>query len=102
MHRIGAMGMALALLAVLADSAGAQTFYVDNQSAACSNTGAGTELQPYCTIAAAAAAHNGPGITIIVKPGIYREQVTIPGSGASGMPFVIKASGPGVVVDGSD
>jgi hypothetical protein len=101
-HRIAAVGLALALQAAVAASAGAATYYVDNQSGGCSNTGAGTELQPYCTIGAAVAAHNGPGTTIIVKPGIYREQVTIPASGASGQPFVLKASGPGVIVDGSD
>jgi hypothetical protein len=96
------VGPALALYAALAASAGAATFYVDTQSASCSNAGAGTELQPYCTIGAAVAAHNGPGTTIIVKPGIYREQISLPASGASGMPFVLKASGPGVIVDGSD
>jgi parallel beta helix pectate lyase-like protein/flagellar hook capping protein FlgD/Big-like domain-containing protein len=94
--------MALALSTALAASASAQTFYVDNQSAACSNVGTGTELQPYCTIGAAMAAHNGPGVTILVKPGVYREQVTLPASGVSGNPFVIRATGAGVVVDGAD
>ena len=91
-----------ALLALLGSAAHAQTFYVDGQSGTCSNTGAGTELQPYCTIAAAMAAHNGPGVTIIVKPGTYREQITVPASGAAGSPFVFQASGPGVVIDGAD
>ncbi len=80
----------------------AGTFYVDNSSLACSNSGPGTEAQPYCTISAAVAARGGQGTTIIVKPGVYREQVSIPSSGASGSPFVIKAQGPGVVVDGAD
>src|SRR5262245_46828035 len=80
----------------------AGTFYVDNQNASCSISGPGTISQPYCTISAAAAAHNGSGTTIIVMPGIYREQVTVPASGASGSPFVIQASGPGVIVDGAD
>lgn len=101
-HRVVVAALALALNAFAAVSAGAATYYVDNQSGTCSNTGAGTELQPYCTISAAVAAHNGAGTTIIVKPGIYREQVTIPASGASGMPFEIRASGPGVIVDGAD
>jgi len=101
-RRVVVAALALALNGSAAVSAGAATFYVDNQSAGCSNSGAGTELQPYCTISAAVAAHNGPGTTIIVKPGIYREQVTVPASGAAGMPFVIQAQGPGVVVDGSD
>ena len=101
-RRVVVAALALALNASAAASTGAATFYVDNQSASCSNVGTGTELQPYCTISAAVAAHNGPGTTIIVKPGIYREQVTVPASGAAGTPFVIKAQGPGVVVDGAD
>ena len=90
------------LLAALGSTAHAQTFYVDAVNGTCSNAGAGTEIQPYCSIAAALAAHSGPGVTIVVKPGFYREQVTIPASGAAGSPFVIMASGPGVVIDGSD
>ncbi|TMQ56084.1 MAG: PKD domain-containing protein [Candidatus Eisenbacteria bacterium] len=81
---------------------GAGTFYVDNTSASCSNTGPGTEAQPYCTISAAIATRNGPGTTILVKPGIYREMATINFSGAAGNPFVIKALGGPVIVDGSD
>ena len=80
----------------------AGTFYVDNTNASCSNTGPGTEAQPYCTISAAIAAHSGAGTTILVKPGTYREQVTVNASGAAGNPFVIKALGGPVVVDGSD
>ena len=101
-HRAVALALVLALSVALAAVAGAATYYVDNSSAVCSNSGAGTELQPYCTIGAAVAAHNGPGTTIIVKPGIYREQVTIPASGAAGLPFEIRASEPGVIVDGAD
>jgi parallel beta-helix repeat protein len=99
---VRAVAPSAALLTLLGSAAHAQTFYVDGQSGTCSSTGAGTELQPYCTIAAAMAAHNGPGVTIIVKPGIYREQITVPTSGAAGSPFVFQASGPGVVIDGSD
>jgi len=80
----------------------AQTFYVDNQSLGASTAGPGTELQPYSTIMSAATAHKGAGITILVKPGIYREQVGVPASGADGAPYVFQALGPGVIVDGSD
>jgi parallel beta-helix repeat protein len=92
----------VALVAMLGSAAHAQTYYVDALSSTCNNAGAGTEAQPYCTIGAAMAAHKGAGITIIVKPGVYREQVTVPASGISGSPFVFQASGPGVVIDGSD
>jgi hypothetical protein len=105
-HNVGAVVrtvvVTLALATFLAGAARAQTIYVDNQSATCSSLGPGTVDLPYCTISAAAAANKGPGITIIVKPGIYREQVTIPASGAAGSPYVFQAEGPGVVVDGSD
>src|SRR5262245_16055106 len=92
---------AVSLLAC-ASGALAQTFYVDNQHPAASDAGPGTELQPYRTILAAATAHKGPGITILVKPGVYREQISVPASGAAGSPFVFRATGPGVVIDGSD
>ena len=92
----------LALLLGLVSSAHAQTFYVDRQSPSCSNTGPGTEAQPYCTLNAAAAAHKGAGVTLVVKPGIYREQLTVPASGVAGNPYVVRADGPGVVLDGAD
>ena len=79
----------------------AATYYVDNGNASCSNSGPGTLAQPYCTIAAAIAAHNGPSATIIVMPGIYRETVTVPASGSTGNPFEIRAQG-AVIIDGAD
>ena len=81
------------------------TYYVDNRNASCSDVGAGTQAQPYCTIGAALAAHHDPGTTMNVLPGLYREQVTLPASGLSGSPIILKAvPGPGqpVVVDGTD
>ena len=48
------------------------------------------------------AARGGPGTTIYVKPGVYREQVTIGASGAPGNPLVIQALGGPVFVDGAD
>jgi parallel beta-helix repeat protein len=87
------------------DALAAGTFVVDGADSGCSDTapGAGTEGNPpYCTISAAAAARGGPGTTILVKPAIYREQVTVRASGAEGSPFVFQALGPGVVVDGAD
>src|SRR6185436_16909480 len=64
--------------------------------------GPGTQASPYCTISAAASQHPGPGNTILVVAGTYREQVSVPASGASGSPFVVQAGGPSVVVDGAD
>lgn len=47
-------------------------------------------------------AHNGPGVTILVEPGTYREQVTVPSSGTSSSPFVLKALSSDVIIDGAD
>jgi hypothetical protein len=94
---------AFALTAALwGSTAGAATFYVDRASATCSNSGAGTEAQPYCTISSAVTARGAAGNIILVKPGVYREQVTVNASGVSGSPIVIQAFASGVVVDGSD
>ena len=80
----------------------AATYYVDASSPSCSPSGPGTEFQPYCTITAAVNLRGKAGNTIIVKPGIYREQVTIRASGAPGDPIVLRAEGPGVIVEGAD
>jgi hypothetical protein len=99
---VAGAALATALLLVPRTSAlAAGVFYVDNASSACSNSGAGTEAQPYCTIAAAVAARGGPGTTILVKPGVYREQVSVNASGQSGSPFVIRALG-AVTIDAAD
>jgi parallel beta-helix repeat protein len=108
MHRKHAERARLALvcvaLALFAAPAFAQTgtFYVDNQSGTCSPTGPGTSSSPYCTISAAIAAHKGPGVTILVRPGLYPETVTVPASGTAASRFVIQTTGPGVTVTGSD
>jgi PKD repeat protein len=107
--RRGPRGDGLALAACLAaiaigcprSQADAATYFVDRSSASCTNAGAGTETQPYCTITAALNAHGIAGNTIMVKPGIYHEQVSV-FSGVAGNPLVLQATGPGVVVDGSD
>jgi parallel beta-helix repeat protein len=94
---------ALGVLLFLAPAtASAQIYYVDQASLSCSAAGPGTEAQPYCTINSALLAHAGPGVTIRVKPGTYREQVTVNVSGTSGSPLVIEAVGPGVVIDAAD
>jgi parallel beta-helix repeat protein len=90
------------LLSGLARAAAAGTWHVDNQNPAASDANPGTEALPYRTISAAAAAHHGPGTEIRVSPGVYRETVTVPASGDSINPFVYRAVGLGVVVDGTD
>jgi PKD repeat protein/phosphatidylglycerophosphate synthase len=95
-------GLLLALTLSSAATARAATYYVDAASTNCSSAGPGTEALPYCTISSALSARAAAGNTIVVKPGIYREQVTLPASGTAAAPFVLQASGPGVVIDGAD
>ena len=97
---IASLGAALLSSNVFA----AGTFHVSGGNPACSDLGPGTPANPYCTIDAAAEAQGGPGTTILVEPGIYREEVVLPisMSGSASDRFIIKASAPGVVVDGAD
>ena len=92
----------ISLAELQAGVAAAAVYYVDGNNGSCSSSGPGTESQPYCTITSAVNAHHGPGITILVKPGTYREQVSVPASGASGSPFVVQALGQGVIVECAD
>jgi len=93
---------ALAMAAMPLSTSGAGTYVVDSQSPTGSLSGPGTEAQPYSTIGAAVAARKGAGVTIVVRPGVYREQISVPASGAEGAPYVIRAEGPGVVIEGAD
>ena len=80
----------------------AGTFYVDPSNPQASDSGPGTAAQPYRTISAAVTTRGGPGTTILVAPGTYREQITVGASGSSTSPFVLSAAGPGAVIDGAD
>ena len=91
-----------AVLAVAASIAEAQTVYVDGPNPLALDTNVGTEAQPFKTIAGALVSNKGANVTILVKPGVYREAISVPSSGAAGLPFVFRATGPGVVLDGSD
>jgi len=99
---ISCAGLVLALVTSVIPAFAAGTFYVDATHPNSALTGPGTAEAPYSTISAACAAQGGAGTTIIVKPGLYREQVSVGASGAAGNPFVIRASEPGVVIDGAD
>jgi Right handed beta helix region len=70
--------------------------YVDSRSGEnCSDTASdsGTEAQPFCTIAAAAAAVQ-PGQTVFVEPGTYRP-VTISVSGTASEPITFQGAAGG-------
>ncbi|HKQ58076.1 MAG TPA: PKD domain-containing protein [Candidatus Eisenbacteria bacterium] len=99
---VTALAVVLGLAAGLVPRAQAATFYVDAASPNCSPNGPGTEAQPYCTIQDAVNRRAAAGNTILVKPGVYRERVDIRASGSTGSPIVIRAAGPGVVLDEAD
>jgi len=98
----GCFTLLLGAVAAWAPVASAATYYVDATSPTCSATGSGTEAQPYCSITAAVNLRGQPGNTILVKPGVYREQVTVRASGTPGSPIVLRATAPGVVLEGAD
>ncbi len=43
-----------------------------------------------------------PGDLVLIRPGIYRESVTIPRSGTGTQPIVFRGSAPGTILDGAD
>jgi hypothetical protein len=78
----------------------AGTLYVDNAAKAnCSDTGPGTESQPFCTIGATASLLH-PGQTVVVEPGTYTGSVTISAQGTSLNPVTFDAI-EGAIIDGS-
>jgi len=75
------------------------TWVVDNTNSSCSDTGAGTAAQPFCTIAAAAK-KAGAGDTVTVNAGTYAGTSVNPAnSGTAGSPITFTAS-PGVTING--
>src|SRR5580693_2418429 len=101
--RRGAAATLLAIAATVgaASSAAAQptTWYVGGAN--CSDSGPGTQSQPFCTISAAASVAVA-GQTVLVSSGTYQENVTPANSGTSGSPITFQAaSGATVTVTGA-
>ncbi|MFC0029551.1 PKD domain-containing protein [Micromonospora chaiyaphumensis] len=100
-------GGSLLSLATPAQAADTTVRYVRQTSTACSDTGAGTLAEPFCSIAPAVA-HVSAGQTVDIGAGTYAERVTIAESGTADQPITIVMSGAatlsgptaGVVVDG--
>ena len=63
--------------------------FVNRAKAGCSDTGPGTEAQPFCRIGPALALAVGGG-TIHVTPGLYPEHLTFPRSGEVGRPITLR------------
>ncbi len=77
----------------------ATTYTVDNTVAACSDTGPGSQVQPFCTIAAGAKVAQ-PGDTVLVAAGTYSGTSVDPAnSGAASNPITFTANA-GVTVSG--
>jgi parallel beta-helix repeat protein len=76
------------------------TWWVDNQSASCTDLGTGNETTPFCSIRAASM-RAFPGDTVLVQPGLYREQVTPPISGTPDAPIIYRAAAAGAVILGT-
>ena len=73
-------------------------YYVDN-TVSCSDSGAGTLAQPFCTIGKGASVVSA-GKTVRVLAGTYAETVNGPNSGTAGNPITYSAA-PGVTVTGN-
>ena len=98
------LGLVASMLAVLPPhpAAAATAWFVDGASASCTDTAAGgTQATPFCTITAAAKKALTPGDSVNVAPATYREQVTVVASGTAASPITFSATGPGVVVLGT-
>jgi parallel beta-helix repeat protein len=93
-------GFGLVGLSATAASAATTTLFVDGGNSACSNSGSGSQTQPFCTISAAAAKAVA-GQTVLVSGGTYREMVTAKNSGTASAPIVYAvADGATVTVTG--
>ena len=90
------MTFALAVAPGAARAVGGAVLYVDRGNAACSDSGAGTVDQPFCTIGAAARVV-AAGQMVQVASGTYPEAVTVASSGTSSAPIVFTAA-PGATV----
>ena len=89
-----------ALLLPSSAAAAGSTHYVDGSNPSCSDTGSGTQTEPYCTINGAAA-KSAPGWTVQVAAGTYPENVSITKSGTSKDPILFTpAPGANVTVSG--
>jgi len=79
----------------------AADYWVDQRHKEASDANPGTQEKPWLTVGKAAATL-GPGDSVVVRPGIYREAVQPKNSGTNDKPIVYRAEGPGVVLSGAD
>ena len=72
----------------------ANTYYVAIEAMNCSDLGPGTDSQPWCTLAKAAATAKA-GETVLIKAGEYNEILKPANSGVAGNPITFKSYGNG-------
>jgi len=96
-------------IATVAEDSIIRTVYVDNTNPEASDAGLGTPEIPFQSLSAAVQfadqhVRAGIGTRVIVRPGIYRERVTVaPAENAAAAPLVIEGEQPGtVVISGAD
>ena len=80
----------------------AATLMVDNGNPQAADTNIGTMQAPFKTIGAAAKIVKA-GDEVVVRPGVYREAVTLAVSGTPGAPVTFRSERPGAaIIDGAD
>jgi len=106
--RVVATGIAVALAGVTAvptqaEAATGTTLYVNGTSAACTDSGAGGQTAPFCTIQAAANAATA-GDTVLITGSTYSavHSLTIAHSGTASAPIVFESTGPRYTVGAVD
>ncbi len=90
------------LLGLLPGLVQAATLVVDQKAVHAADTNPGTRARPFKTISAAAKRVK-PGDIVLVRPGVYRESVSLTVSGVKGRPITFQSETPyAAVVDGAD
>jgi parallel beta-helix repeat protein len=69
----------------------ASSYHVAGGNPTCSDSGPGSDTEPFCTISRGAAVARA-GDTVIVHSAVYPETVTVPRSGTSTSPIVFEAA----------
>jgi PKD repeat protein len=92
---VGATALGIAGLTASPASAAWSVRFVGGAN--CSDAGTGSAAQPFCTISAGVAVA-GAGDIVLVSPGTYNEQITVPNSGTDWAPVTIESGTPGAAV----
>lgn len=97
--RVAAVGLGIAIAGVIAvptqaEAATGTTLYVNGSSAACTDSGAGGQSAPFCTIQAAANAANAGDTVLITGPEFVGTPLTLARSGTASAPIVFESTGP--------